>query len=494
MSIRTRAALISLLLLFLACPAQAADEAGPRPERPTLRQDSIEPFLRTDWYGVYLSGKKIGYFRTARERNAGTRSEGTIREVEDMHLKLASFGQKSDVTITQTSIFEGQAPYRLMRAEMVQRTPREKYTLVRNPGGFEYTLENDAEKSTKMIGDIDYDLADALAADLWIQRGPAAGTKATFKQFDVKDAKTYTIASKVLGAKSSLAGGVKVRYFEVENVSAKDMLTYLTRHDDQGRMLSNVIAIFELRLEPEDQAKSIEYSQDLFVLGMVKCDRKLGSTKRVTELVLDVSGKEGAFFENGPRQSVAPSPDGGRLLKLGKSHGKEVRATAKEIAECLEETNAYRINHPRVKALADKAVAGASTPEEKVRRIVDFVNGFVSPSMSAAMPSIHDLLDKQRGDCKSYALLVTNLARAAGIPAREVSGLLYIGDDQKAFGGHAWNEVVLGGVWVPVDASLRQTEVDATHVSFGTDTKAAKNLLTSLGKLSFKVIEVKSAP
>jgi len=85
-------------------------------------------------------------------------------------------------------------------------------------------------------------------------------------------------------------------------------------------------------------------------------------------------------------------------------------------------------------------------------------------------------------------------ARAAGIPAREVSGLLYVGDDQKAFGGHAWNEVVLGGVWVPVDASLRQTEVDATHVSFGTDFKAAKNLLTTLGKLSFKVVEVKAGP
>src|SRR5205807_5470271 len=123
-----------------------------------------------------------------------------------------------------------------------------------------------------------------------------------------------------------------------------------------------------------------------------------------------------------------------------------------------------------------------------------FVNGFVRPSLSVTLPSIHDLLDKKKGDCKSYALLVTNLARAAGVPAREVSGLLYIGDDQKAFGGHAWNEVVLNGIWVPVDASLRQTEVDATHVCFGTEHKAAKNLFNSLGKLSFKVLEVKSVP
>src|SRR5205807_2798668 len=115
-----------------------------------------------------------------------------------------------------------------------------------------------------------------------------------------------------------------------------------------------------------------------------------------------------------------------------------------------------------------------------------FVNGFVRPSLSVTLPSIHDLLDKKKGDCKSYALLVTNLARASGVPAREVSGLLYVGDDEKAFGGHAWNEVVLGGYWVPVDASLRETDIDAGHVCYGTEQKAAKNLLTTLGKMSFK--------
>src|SRR5207302_7696639 len=119
---------------------------------------------------------------------------------------------------------------------------------------------------------------------------------------------------------------------------------------------------------------------------------------------------------------------------------------------------------------------------------------FVHPQESASKPNIHDLLTKKKGDCKSYALLTTTLCRAAGVPSREVAGLLYMGDDAKAFGGHAWNEVVLDGVWVPVDASLNQTEVDATHVCFGTEHKAAKNLFNSLGKLSFKVLEVKSVP
>ena len=57
---------------------------------------------------------------------------------------------------------------------------------------------------------------------------------------------------------------------------------------------------------------------------------------------------------------------------------------------------------------------------------------------------------------------------------------------------NAWNEVVLDGVWVPIDASMRQTEVDATHVSFGSQDRAAKNLLNTLGKLSFRLIDVQT--
>ncbi len=120
------------------------------------------------------------------------------------------------------------------------------------------------------------------------------------------------------------------------------------------------------------------------------------------------------------------------------------------------------------------------------------MHDYVQPSLSASLPNIHDLMQRKKGDCKSYALLTTTLARAAGVPSREVSGLLYIGDDNKAFGGHAWNEVVLDGVWVPVDSSLRETEVDAAHISFGPQDRGAKGLLETLGKLSFKLVEVKT--
>ena len=71
---------------------------------------------------------------------------------------------------------------------------------------------------------------------------------------------------------------------------------------------------------------------------------------------------------------------------------------------------------------------------------------------------------------------------------------MYMGDDAQAFAGHAWNEVVLDGLWVPVDAGWNQQEIDATHISFGHGQRGDNALAETLGKLRFKVIDVKRRP
>ncbi|MBX9679454.1 MAG: transglutaminase-like domain-containing protein [Gemmataceae bacterium] len=455
--------------------------------RPAIEKGDIEAGFRTDWFGMYLQGKKIGHFRTARDKT----DEG-IRESFAMQMKIVSFGQKAEMNIEQTLVFEPKEPHGLLRGEFKQVDSSTKLhlTLERKGNGFRKVLKVGNEVRESDVPAINYMLADAMASEVWLRRRPKEGDEITYRDFDIQDQKIEGQKAKVLSVKSAIANGVPVKYYEIDSQSKRDMLSILSRHDDTGRMLSGKFAIFELRLESEEEAKNTTFSQDLFILGMAKIDRPLGKTGQVKELVVEVDPKEGGAFEDGPRQTIVKE-NGKVIVKLGKKYGKEEKATEKDVEENLRETNAHAINHPKVKELAEKAVGDAKTPEEKVKRIVAFVHGYVRPSLTASMPNIHDLMEKKKGDCKSYALLTTNLARAAGVPAREVSGLLYIGDDQKAFGGHAWNEVVLNGVWVPVDASMGETEVNATHISFGADHRASKNLLTTLGKLNFKLVETK---
>src|ERR1700688_4380752 len=97
---------------------------------------------------------------------------------------------------------------------------------------------------------------------------------------------------RIVSSKTTLARGVRVEYLEIEARSRLEGVTTRSRCDRTGRTYSIEVPPFELRLEPEKQAKNIEYSQDLFLLGLVKVDSPIGAPERVTGLVLEVTGKE----------------------------------------------------------------------------------------------------------------------------------------------------------------------------------------------------------
>ena len=141
-------------------------------------------------------------------------------------------------------------------------------------------------------------------------------------------------------------------------------------------------------------------------------------------------------------------------------------------------------------------IANATCSMNGMVRLVRFVYGYITPSLDPAPPRLLDLIERKSGDCKAYAMLVIALARAAGVPAREISGLLYLGDGDQAFGGHAWAEVVIDGVWVPVDASIPITQLGGGHIRFG-DGEAGLSAFSALmaaGGMSVRVVDIEAMP
>ena len=476
--------------LLFGVSAQAIHGQQPFARLP-ITDKEIDASLRVEWYGVYLQGKKIGYLNTKRERVA----DG-VQDSVYMLLKLKSFNKVSEMSIKQSMVFASKAPYEFLRGEFIDGTGPAvgRFAYKRTgPDAYEVTQSISGETRTREVKEIDYNLADVLTTEIWLRSGPENGGEIKVRELSLKEMKLESLRSKILGSKTSLVGGVPVKFHEVESESSQDGLAVHSLHDSQGRMLSGKVAIFDMRLETEAQAKNTEYSQDLFVMGMARVTQAIGDNRKVRELVLDIDGPSGVF-EDGPRQSVAALGKGKVQLRLGKRHGKEVKATPAEIEENLKETSQHHVNDPKVKAVAAQAIAGAKTDAEKIEKLVHFTHSYIKPTMENGIPTIHDLMLRKKGDCKSYGLLFTNLARAVGIPAREVSGLMYMGDDSKAFGGHVWNEVVLDGVWTPIDAAFDEVEIDATHLCFGTEKRAAKGLLESMGKLKMTVASWSLAP
>jgi hypothetical protein len=412
-----------------------------------------------------------------------------------MVMKLQSFGQKTELTIDQVADYEAKPPFRMLRTDFLHADEKIKQRIVLTlTKGTEYaaviTTGDTVEKKTV---EFDYTLADSLTSEVWLKKSPKKGDSITTRDFDPQEMRVELVTTKLIGSKEVVHRGVKMTLHEIETFSHKSKTTSVSLYDNKGHMLSGSIeGLFEMRRESEKEAKDTEYSADLFVLGLAKIDEPIGDTRKVASLIVEVKGKEMAGLPNGPNQTLVPQGKDVFLLKIGKEHGTKIKATEAEIKEGLEETNAYPIKDAKVKKLAAKAIGDAKTDQEKVKRLTKFVYDFIEPALEGTMPKIHDLMQRKSGDCKSYALLFTCLARAAGLPSREVSGFVYMGDSVKAFGGHAWNEVLIDGYWVPIDASMNSIDIDAGHICLGVDRDSTNNLLKTFGKLQFKLIEVKT--
>jgi protein-glutamine gamma-glutamyltransferase len=119
---------------------------------------------------------------------------------------------------------------------------------------------------------------------------------------------------------------------------------------------------------------------------------------------------------------------------------------------------------PRARALARELRAASRDERDYVGRVLERFRGerfeyTLEPPLLGAEPVDEFLFATRQGFCEHYASAFAVLMRAAGIPARVVTG--YQGGEFNAYGGyllvrqssaHAWNEVWLAGAgWVRVD-------------------------------------------
>jgi transglutaminase-like putative cysteine protease len=90
--------------------------------------------------------------------------------------------------------------------------------------------------------------------------------------------------------------------------------------------------------------------------------------------------------------------------------------------------------------------------------------------------SVPEVLERGEGVCQDYAHVAVAMCRAAGIPARYVSGYLFTEDDSRGddvdgdevtVQTHAWFEAAIPGVgWLGLDPTNRQS-IGLRHVKIG---------------------------
>jgi hypothetical protein len=115
---------------------------------------------------------------------------------------------------------------------------------------------------------------------------------------------------------------------------------------------------------------------------------------------------------------------------------------------------------PRIAAQARQIVGRDRNARRAAELLVRWVHAQVRAAPASGLPGAVATLVSRRGDCNEQAALLVGLARAAGIPARTVAGLLYIGG---RFYYHAWVEVYVGG-WVAADPLTGEFPAGAARI------------------------------
>jgi len=267
-----------------------------------------------------------------------------------------------------------------------------------------------------------------------------------------------------------------------------------------GTAVKGKLGPFDMRMEEEAVARNLQ-APVIDMTFEVPVDVSLGDPRHVQSLTLDVSGLGKFKIPQTATQTVRQGNKDSTLVEIVRQpHPRRpVPLTEEQRKQALAGTPSVPTDDPAIQKLAAEIVGDAGEPRQKAERINRWVHANLKKSYQANASTATEVLANRAGDCTEHSLLFIALCRAAGVPARELSGLAYdesqvvqaarrAGRRGGTFNWHAWAEIHDGTAWISMDPTWNEVEVDATHLvlAVGPEDFAWVNIL---GKMKLRVVE-----
>jgi transglutaminase-like putative cysteine protease len=495
------APLLPALLLASACPepgrAHAATSA-PAPGQvpaPPAEITSVARPSGPEWFGIFLVGKKAGWMvqelRTERE---GGKELLVARQETVIRVEVA--GKKVERRQVEERRYEARPGGRLVRvhAEWAGDGGAKVVDGACEAATCRLTVTGadgaKAERTLTEVGET-AESADAIRI-VAARRSPLAGPALDLDQLRVRPMRHAFVRRETLGA-----GGVPLEVSVVSEQEEGDRLAVEAKVADDGRILEIQVGdAITARAEPEQTAKRLD-AVDLFLLSRVALPRPLPRdvpariTYRLRKLptAFQVSDAR-QRFSPGPggtvQLTVAARPPAARDPRRDTPLGKGVKQGDPDVAP----TPQFDAEAPAIASVARELGVGVKGTYEAAVKIQRFVFERLKKTYGTSNDRASDVLAAGRGDCTEHTALFVALARALGIAARPVHGLVYAsyGDDVPALYWHAWVEIRSAGEWIPLDPTFGQPVADATHIALGGGTRV--DTVGLLGSLEVAAVDV----
>jgi transglutaminase-like putative cysteine protease len=454
-----------LFLLCLIAPLAAAAPPAARP-RESAR------------YGIYMKTSRIGSMQT-RSFDATHGQKPAVRLESDMKIRMTALGSNVEQTLTMTQLVDKAGAPLTLRVNMSSMGRVTTIDARYEPRQVVCAIDAGGQKSSKVVP---IPAGVTLAGDPDLVGKESAvrmkvGQKTTLHFFEPMTMTIQKVESQVLRTEKRAVGGKPVTVFLVKSSSsfAGGSESWV---DSQGRTLEDRSDV-GLRMIREDLGASpstLEYEppQDFAIATAVKTAVKIPNPRKATTLRLRITGipDESLILSDARQRVVERMPTGGAVTAVYQMQARELPATALPVVagravKGTGDAPYLGITDPTVVAKAAELAAGEKDRAVLARRVRAWVKGHMQKPNNVGTPrSAAEIMRSRDGVCRDYATLFAAVARAAGVPTRVCSGIVYMND---SFFYHAWVECQLqegDDGWYAFDPTLDDDFVDATHIKF----------------------------
>jgi hypothetical protein len=487
-----RFAALAVALLSFSC-ASAVDYQA--------RFEGFEPnrTLMDDWYGVYFSGRKVGWEHI--EITGGSiNGSDVIRVRDDGHVVFIIEDENNPETYVSSGEVFLAEDGRLLGFKYDQSQKSHRLSIVAEAKeGVVYVDITSGGTTQRVKFDESARIYPATALSYFsLIEDISTGKTYTYRVFLEGLRLTEDITIRVLDTEEVTVKGVTETAYRVEGAIRGYTITSFVRAD--GAVIKQVtMDNFVMLRETKEEAMRMDPGSGLSMYAiidysLVTPDRPIADPTGLTGLVVRITGIPAGTTPIGSDMQAVSGPDGegGYTYTIERADLSALSVPAygafpAETKDYLAATLEIESSSNEMTDTVRMIIGRPSNPLADARKITEWVYRNVKKRMVDATSAL-DTLNSMEGECQSHANLTAALLRAAGIPAKVVSGIVYSADI-GGFAYHSWNEVYLGS-WVGVDASFGEFPANVTHIKFSEGgPESIIDTVPLVGSIGLQVIE-----
>jgi hypothetical protein len=443
------------------------------------------------WYGLYMTGKKVGYSHNVVEVD----KDGRAIVTEDARFKLNMAGLNQDMTIYSKRTYSADRSLKSIESKVDDIAGTNRFNAVVDGETLILDLEVGGQKSRKTLPKPKESLNDVIKNLELLANNPKPGDQVSFSMFEPMYQTELTGTSEILGTEERMFDGVSTMVYKIKTKMSLMGIESIAFVTADGRTLEDKVGggIITMRLEPKEIATDVNYSNDTIISNAAMVDGLISRPRTRDEVKLRIKGPlDTDLILNDDRQTFEKRVDSytftGKLEKFSAEDSATIPVSDDSVMQWIKPSTFVQSDHPKMIATAKEIVGDETNAKVISDKLARWVSENMHSTFSARLTNSLEVLENREGDCTEHSMLYIGLARAAGLPAREVAGLIYVDRPRPGFYFHQWAKVWVGK-WIEVDPTFDQEIADATHIKLAEgDLFEQTRILPVIGQLSIELL------